>query len=477
MKKLPTQQENFPEWYNQLVVEAGLADYGPVRGTMIIKPYGYAIWERIQTLLNEEIKKAGVQNMYFPMFIPQSFLQKEASHIEGFAPEVAVVTHAGGKKLDEPLVIRPTSETIIYDTFAKWIQSYRDLPLMVNQWANVVRWEMRTRLFLRTSEFLWQEGHTAHASREEAAVEVLRALSMYQALAADIFAMKVIPGHKTASETFAGAEYTTCIEGLMRDKKALQMGTSHFLGQHFSQTFGVSYLAASGQRELVFTTSWGVSTRLIGGLIMAHGDDAGLILPPRIAPYEVVIIPIWKTADEKQLVLKVIEGIISELEKNNHRLHVDWRENLTPGFKYNDWEMKGVPLRMEVGPKDVQKNQVVLVRRDNGEKMFVPHPETLTRVHSLLEDIQNSLLARHTTFVDQHTFTIANFKEFKTHAECTDGFLRAFHCGQAKCEASIKEETKATARVIPFTQPSLQDQHCVRCNQPAKQEILFAKAY
>lgn len=477
MRKLPKQEENFPDWYNQVVLDADLADYGPARGTMIIKPYGYAIWERIQLLLDKEIKKAGVQNMYFPLFIPESFLKKEKSHIEGFAPEVAVVTHGGGKKLEEPLIVRPTSETIIYDSFSRWIQSYRDLPLMINQWANVVRWEMRTRLFLRTSEFLWQEGHTAHSNRPEAEKEVERALFMYQRLVEDIFAIKVIPGKKTKSETFAGAEYTTCIEGLMRDGKALQMGTSHLIGESFAKEFGVSFLDETGQKKPVTTTSWGVSTRLIGGLIMAHGDDKGLILPPRIAPYEFVVIPIWKTDEERIKVAEVIKSLTTQWEIDQRRVYVDWRETVTPGFKFNDWELKGAPIRIEVGPKDVAQQQAVVVRRDTGEKMITPIVEIHTKLAELVQIVQQDMFKRHSLFVAEHTHEIKDYDEFKQLAEQTAGFFKAFHCGQVECEAAIKEETKATARVIPFDQPTASGKTCIRCSKTAEYEVLFARAY
>lgn len=477
MKKLPTQQKNFPDWYNQVVLDADLADYGPARGTMIIKPYGYAIWERIHLLLDKEIKKAGVQNMYFPMFIPESLLNKEKNHIEGFSPEVAVVTHGGGKKLEEPLIIRPTSETIIYDAFSLWIQSYRDLPMLINQWANVVRWEMRTRLFLRTTEFLWQEGHTAHASKAEAEKEVERALNMYQKLVEDTFAIKVIAGRKTKSETFAGAEYTTCIEGLMRDGKALQMGTSHFIGEHFAKEFGVSFLDETGQKQPVNTTSWGVSTRLIGGLIMAHGDDKGLILPPNIAPYEFVVIPIWKTAEERMQVGNVITELSAQWELDTHRVYVDWRETVTPGFKFNDWELKGAPIRLEIGPKDVAQKQVVVVRRDTGEKRIVPLIEIHAQLTQLIQTVQQDMFKRHSEFVTQHTHEITEYEDFKRLAEQTAGFLKAFHCGQVECEAAIKEETKATARVVPFDQPKTVERICIRCSKPAEYQVLFARAY
>lgn len=476
MKKLPG-QENFPDWYNQVVLDAGLADYGPVRGTMIIKPYGYALWEQIQSVLNEDMKKAGVQNAYFPLFIPESFLKKEKKHIEGFAPEVAVVTHAGGKKLEEPLIVRPTSETIIYDAFSKWIQSYRDLPLMINQWANAVRWEMRTRLFLRTSEFLWQEGHTAHATRSEAEQEVRRALKMYQRLAEDFFAMKVAIGKKTLSETFAGAEYTTCLESLMKDGKALQMGTSHLIGEGFAKEFGISFLDETGHRKPVITTSWGVSTRLIGGIIMAHGDNAGLILPPRVAPIQIIVIPIWKTQPEQAAVETVLTSLEQMAKEHHLRLHIDRRDTLTPGFKFNDWELKGVPLRVEIGPKDVARDQVVVVRRDTGSKNALPLKQLPSEINQILGDIQQNLFKRHSEFVNQHTQTVDAYPEFTTLAENTSGFIRAFHCGQTECEAKIKEETKATARVIPFDQPDLKTKKCVKCKQSAQYQVLFAKAY
>lgn len=477
MQKLPTQAEHFSDWYNQLVADAGLAEHGPVRGTMIIKPYGYALWERIQFLLDKDIKKAGVQNAYFPMFIPESFLNREKDHIKGFAPEVAIVTHAGGKELEERLIIRPTSETIIYDAFSRWIQSYRDLPVLINQWCNAVRWEMRTRLFLRTSEFLWQEGHTAHASVKEAENEVERALKMYQKLAEETFAMKVIAGRKTKSETFAGAEYTTCIEGLMKDGKALQMGTSHYIGENFAKQFGVTFLDERGERKPTLTTSWGVSTRLIGGLIMAHGDDQGLLLPPHIAPYEAVIVPIWKTDEERAQVKQIVDGLMKQFEIDLHRIHVDWRDQLTPGFKFNEWEMKGAPIRIELGPKDVAKQQVVMARRDTKEKMIVPLLEVSGKLSQTLEDVQVELFKRHSAFVTSHTHTVTAFDQFKLLADKTAGFIQSFHCGQEACEAAIKEETKATARVIPFDQPDSSKSTCVRCSQPATYQVLFAKAY
>jgi len=367
MNKLTPQSKNFADWYNEIVQLADLAEYSDVKGCMIIKPYGYALWENIQEEMNKRIKAMGVDNVYMPLFIPESYFKKEAEHVKGFAPEVAWVTHAGGKKLEERLAIRPTSETIMYRTFAKWVHSYRDLPLKVNQWANIVRWEMRTRLFLRTTEFLWQEGHTLHTTEKQADEMVDQALELYKNFVNEFLGIYVLNGIKSQAEKFAGAEYTKAIEGMMKDKKALQMGTSHSLGQNFAKVFGIEFLDQEGKKQTPWPTSWGVSTRMIGGIIMAHGDDKGLVLPPKIAPIQVIIIPIYKNSDEE----KKIKNYIKNLEKNfkNIKYKIDWDHTNTPGWKFNQWEMKGVPVRMEVGPKDVQKNQVILARRDTGEKL------------------------------------------------------------------------------------------------------------
>src|SRR6056297_321478 len=379
-KGVTKRSENFSQWYNDIVQQADLADYGPVKGTMIIKPYGYALWEHIKQNADQMFKDTGHQNAYFPMFIPQHYMQKEADHVEGFAPECAVVTHGGGKELAEPLYIRPTSETIIWSTYKNWIDSYRDLPLLINQWANVVRWEMRTRLFLRTTEFLWQEGHTAHATADEAKAETRQMIEVYRKLAEEYMAMPVYVGLKTDAEKFAGAEDTYTIEAMMGDKKALQAGTSHYLGQNFAKAFDVTFLNDKNEQEYVYATSWGVSTRLVGGLIMTHGDDHGLILPPKIAPYQVVIIPIWKNDQQKEKVMDKVNEFTAKFKEMDIRFHVDDSEQKSPGWKFNEWEMKGVPLRMEIGPRDLEKNHVALARRDNGNKDFVPNEKVIDTV-------------------------------------------------------------------------------------------------
>jgi len=476
-EKLPTRAQDFSEWYNQLVLKAQLADYAPVRGCMIVRPYGWALWENMQQALDRRFKATGHQNVAFPLLIPRSFIDKEKHHVEGFSPELAVVTIGGGEKLAEPLVIRPTSETIIGHMWSKWIQSYRDLPVLMNQWNSVVRWELRTKLFLRTLEFYWQEGHTAHATREEAEIETRQMLDIYTDFAVNDAAIPVIPGKKSDAEKFAGADVTYSIEGMMGDGKALQSGTSHFLGQNFAQAFEVRYLDQGGQLQHCWTTSWGLSTRVIGAIIMVHGDDQGLILPPRLAPYQVVIVPIFKTDEEKALVFEAAKKIREQLVKAEIRVKLDEREGQSPGFKFNDWEMRGVPLRMEIGPKDVAKGSVVLARRDRPGKegkSFVSQVGIAGSVQQLLVEIQKALFDRALAFRGTHTFAPKNFDEFRQAVEI--GFAQSYWCGDSKCEEQIKEATKATLRCIPIEQPGGTGS-CIFCNQSSKEIAIFGKAY
>jgi prolyl-tRNA synthetase len=475
--KLPSRSVDFSEWYNQLVIHAELADYAPVRGCMIVRPYGWAIWENIQQSLDRSFKATGHLNAAFPMLIPRSFIEKEKSHVAGFSPELAVVTHGGGEELEEPLVVRPTSETIIGHSFAKWVQSYRDLPLLINQWNSVVRWELRTKLFLRTLEFFWQEGHTAHATLEEAEAETRQMLDIYTNFAVNEAAIPVIPGRKSASERFAGADETYSIEAMMGDGKALQSGTSHNLGQNFAKAFEIRYLDKNGVLQHCWTTSWGLSTRFIGAIIMVHGDDQGLILPPRLAPHQAVIVPIFKSDDEKSKVLETARRIRAELVASNFRVVLDEREGTTPGFKFNDWEMRGVPLRIEIGPKDVQKGSVVLARRDKPGKegkSFVPQTGIADAVSQALDAIQKALLERALAFRNANTADPQNYDEFKPVVE--KGFAHSFWCGNAECEQRIKEDTKATLRCIPLEQPGTQGT-CICCGKPASEKAYFAKAY
>lgn len=486
-KGLPDRSNDFSAWYTQVVNRAGLADHGPVKGTMVIKPYGYQLWENIRDIFDKMIKKTGHVNAYFPLFIPKSFLAKEAEHVEGFAKECAVVTHTRLKsdaekgvvvdpesKLEEEIIVRPTSETVIWSMYKKWIQSYRDLPVLINQWANVVRWEMRTRLFLRTSEFLWQEGHTAHATPEEAEKETLDILELYRQLAEDYLAIPVITGLKTDSEKFAGAERTYCIEAMMGDKRALQAGTSHNLGQNFAKAFDVTFQTQDNKEELVWATSWGVSTRLIGAVILTHGDDKGLRLPPKIAPIQLVIVPIAKNEDEVKELKAYLMPITNKLKESGIRIYEDWTSN-SPGFKFNEWEMKGVPLRMEVGPRDVKEKKVVLVKRDDKEKLFMSITNILEPIQKLLEDIQLSLLEQARDFRDSNTHDVKNYTEFKDVIN-RGGFVRCGWNGDPHTEERIKKETKATIRCIPFDEkPNGLD--CILTGEEAKHEVIFAKAY
>jgi prolyl-tRNA synthetase len=451
-----------------------LADYSPVKGCMVIRPYGYAIWELIQQDLDRRFKETGHVNAYFPLFIPESLIMREAEHVEGFAPQVAWVTKGGTEELEEKLIVRPTSEAIIGTMYAKWIKSWRDLPVLVNQWANVVRWEKVTRPFLRTTEFLWQEGHTAHETEAEAHEETLRMLGVYKAFAEEVLAMPVLDGQKSSSEKFAGASRTYSIEALMGDGRALQAGTSHDLGQNFSKAFEIQFQGRDKSLQYAWTTSWGMSTRMIGGVIMTHGDDSGLILPPRVAPYQVVIVPIQR-GNWKETVLPKAEAVQADLRRAGVRVFLDAREAYTPGWKFSEWEMRGVPLRLEIGPKDIEKGQVMLARRDTREKLASPLDGLGARILSLLDEIQQGLLKRAVDFRAEHTSTAANWEEFLVAMEGRPGFVIARWCGDAECEARIKAETQATIRNLPFEQ--VPGGMCVRCDRPAITEARFAKAY
>ena len=485
-KKLTKRAEDFSAWYNEVVLKAELADYSPVRGCMVIRPRGYGIWERMQQQLDQMFKDTGHENAYFPLFIPESFMKKEAEHVEGFAPETAVVTHGGGKKLEEPLIIRPTSETIIYAMYAKWVQSYRDLPILINQWANVVRWEMRTRLFLRTLEFLWQEGHTAHATHGEAEEEARRMLGVYRDFMEGYMAMPVVTGLKTDSERFAGALKTYSCEGMMQDNKALQAGTSHDLGQNFAKAFDLKFQSEAGGIEFAWNTSWGVSTRLIGGLVMTHGDDSGLRVPPLLAPIEIVIVPIWRTDEDKGRVKAaahlVKESLLSWERRipGRLRVHVDDREGIKPGAKYYEWELRGTPLRIELGPRDLDQNQAIMVRRDTGVKRAV----SLTSIGEDAADLLH--LIQETMLIDARERREANsirggitFDRFREVMAGPGAFVYAGWCGNAKCEAEIKEETKATIRVLPDEEfrSAEPPKTCLKCGSASTVEALWAKAY
>ena len=478
--KITPRDEDYSQWYIDLVRSAKLADYSDVRGCMVIRPNGYAIWEKMQAALDSMFKATGHVNAYFPLFIPESYIQKEADHIEGFAPECAVVTHGGGEELPEKLYVRPTSETVIWASYKKWVQSYRDLPILINQWANVVRWEMRTRLFLRTAEFLWQEGHTAHASREEAQEEVLRMINIYKTFAEEYMALPVIMGRKTESEKFAGADETWCIEAMMQDKKALQAGTSHNLGQNFAKAFDCQFQSKEGTLEYVWATSWGVSTRLIGALIMAHSDDKGLVLPPKLASRQVVIVPILK--GDKQAVVEKAQAICAELKKNGINTFVDDSEQNSPGWKFAEYELQGIPVRLEIGPRDISNNICIAARRDTGEKQKLVLDDTLaSSIGSLLETIQKSMLTRALDFREANTVEVTSYDEFK--ASVDKGFIVAHWDGTEETETKIKEETKATIRVLPET-PDFIERYsinepgvCIFSGKPSKRKVVFAKAY
>jgi len=476
--KLTPRSQDFNKWYNDLVVMSELADYAPVRGCQVIRPYGTALWENIQQGLDKRFKATGHQNALFPSLIPMSFLEKEKSHVEGFSPELAVVTHGGGEKLEEPLVVRPTSETIIGYMYSQWIHSWRDLPVLLNQWCDVVRWEMRTKLFIRTLNFYWQEGHTAHATYEEAQEETLRMLNVYNDFAVDEAAIPVVPGRKSESEKFAGADASYSIEAMMGDKKALQAGTSHNLGQNFAKAFDIKYLDKDNTLKYCWTTSWGFSTRFIGAIIMVHGDDQGLVLPPRLAPIQVVIVPIYKSDEEKSKVLAAATRLKAMLQ-GEMRVKLDDREEVSPGYKFNDWELRGVPLRIEIGPKDVDKNQVVLARRDvpgKAGKSFVSQDEQalLDSARETLDTIQAELHRRALAFRQDNTHRPRTYDEFRQVVE--DAWAIAWWCGERECEAQIKEDTKATTRNIPMDQPGGEGA-CIHCGKPAKEQAIFARAY
>jgi len=488
-KNLTKRSEDYSKWYNDLVINADLAENSGVRGCMVIKPYGYSIWEKMQAELDRMFKETGHQNAYFPLFIPKSYFSKEASHVDGFAKECAVVTHyrlkedgAGGvmvdpdAKLEEELIVRPTSETIIWDTYRKWIQSYRDLPLLVNQWANVVRWEMRTRLFLRTAEFLWQEGHTAHATKKEAIEETEQMVNIYADFVQEFMAVPVIKGFKTASERFAGAEETYCIEALMQDGKALQAGTSHFLGQNFAKAFDVKFTAKDGKQDFVWATSWGVSTRLMGALIMTHSDDHGLVLPPKLAPNQVVIVPIYRSEEQFDLVSDVAKEVMKELRAKGIRVKFDNRDTHKPGWKFNEYELKGVPVRLAIGPRDVENGTLELARRDTLTKETISRKEVVTTVVELMDEIQNNLYNKAVDYRSKNTTEVNSYDEFKEVLNSKGGFILAHWDGTSGTEEKIKNETKATIRCIPLDAKE-ELGSCMVTGKPSTKKVLFAKAY
>ncbi len=489
-KNLTTREEDYSKWYNELVIKADLAENSGVRGCMVIKPYGFAIWERMQAELDRMFKETGHQNAYFPLFIPKSYFSKEASHVDGFAKECAVVTHYRLKnaedgsgiivdpeaKLEEELIVRPTSETIIWDTYRKWIQSYRDLPLLINQWANVVRWEMRTRLFLRTAEFLWQEGHTAHATKDEAIAEAEQMMNVYSDFAENYMAMPVIKGTKTESERFAGALETYCIEALMQDGKALQAGTSHFLGQNFAKAFDVKFTSKEGVLDYVWATSWGVSTRLMGALVMTHSDDNGLVLPPNLAPDQVVIVPIYRKEEEFEAVDNVAKDLLKKLRSKGIRVKYDNRDTQKPGWKFNEYELKGVPVRIAIGPKDVEKGTVELARRDTLQKEFISNENVVDKVISLMEEIQDNLFKKAIIHRTENTTEVSSYEEFKKVLNTKGGFVLAPWDGTAETEEKIKNETKATIRCIPL-EGKKEAGVCMVTGKPSARKVLFARAY
>jgi len=473
--EITPRSEDFSRWYLDVVRRAELADYSPVKGCMVIRPYGYAMWELIQQALDSRIKASGHQNAYFPLFIPESLLTKEAEHVEGFAPQVAYVTHGGGEELEEKLVVRPTSEAIFGTMYAKWIQSWRDLPMLLNQWANVVRWEKVTRPFLRTTEFLWQEGHTAHETAEEAEAETLKILDLYSEVCESVLAMPVVQGRKSESEKFAGALRTYSIEALMGDGRALQAGTSHNLGQNFAKAFDITFQARDKSVQHVWGTSWGVTTRLIGAVIMTHGDDSGLVLPPSVAPYQVVIVPIPR-GNWQETVLPKAREIQQQLVSAGIRVMLDDRDMYTPGWKFAEWELRGVPLRLEIGPKDIEKSSVLVARRDTREKAPLAMDGLAASVRALLDEIQANLFARAVQFRDERTQRVSDYDAFKTVMDGRPGFVIAPWCGSAECEAQIKTDTQATIRNMPLA-GSVPSGGCVRCDNPAQAEAWFAKSY
>lgn len=473
-ERITPRSEDFNRWYTDVVIQGKLADYSPVKGCMVIRPNGYAIWEKMQQTLDRMFKETGHVNAYFPLFIPESFMKKEAEHVKGFAPECAVVTIGGGQPLEEALYVRPTSETIIWSMYKKWIMSYRDLPILINQWANVVRWEMRTRLFLRTTEFLWQEGHTAHASFEEAEEETRKILEIYRKFAEEYMAMPVITGRKTESEKFAGALHTYSIEAMMQDGKALQSGTSHHLGQNFAKAFDVTFQDKDGSVKHVYATSWGVSTRLVGALILTHGDDSGVIIPPKLAQVQLVIIPIWQEST-RQKVSDFTEQIYQKILPH-FAVQLDSRDQYKPGYKFTEWEMIGVPLRIEIGPRDVDNRQVTIVRRDNRQKIAVGADSLVPQLKQILDQIQQDLFQKALDFQKANTYSINEYEEFKKMLEEKSGFIEAHWCGSAGCENKVKEETKATIRNIPFDRLKEMGK-CIICGKDSEGRVIFAKAY
>ena len=474
VKEITPQSEDFSQWYIDVIKKAQMVDYAPVKGCMVIRPYGFAIWENMKAGLDRRIKETGHENAYFPIFIPESLLKKEAEHVEGFAPEVAWVTKGGQEELAEPLVVRPTSEAIIGDMYSRWIQSWRDLPVLINQWANVVRWEKATRPFLRTSEFLWQEGHTAHRNEEEAEEETLKMLEVYREFAETDLAIPVIKGMKSEQEKFAGALRTYCIEALMADGKALQAGTSHNLGQHFAKVFDITFLDQDDERKYVWQTSWGLSTRMVGALIMVHGDDRGLKVPPKVAPHQVVVVPITPK-NKREMVMEEAEKLTAQL-KTSFRVKFDDREEHSPGWKFNEWEMRGVPIRLEIGPKDIEKNQVVLVRRDTGEKLFVKRDELMEQLTDLLSDIQDNMYESAYKFMQENTREAQDMDEFEEILNDHMGMIKASWCGANACENEVKDRTKATIRLIPFD-PEVGGP-CIACGkEQSSKKVLFARAY
>jgi prolyl-tRNA synthetase len=469
--------EDFSEWYTEVVLKSGLADYAPIKGCMIFREHSYAIWEKIQQVFNKRIWETGHKNVYFPMFIPESFLKKEAEHFAGFVPEVAWVTEGGSTPLEEKLAVRPTSETIIYATYAKWIRSWRDLPIKLNQWCNIVRWETKaTKPFLRTREFLWQEGHTAHATKEDADKEVMDILQVYKDIMENYLAIPVLVGVKTESEKFAGALYTTTLEAMMPDGKALQMGTSHNLGQNFAKVFDIKFIGEDEKEHHVWQTSWGISTRLIGALVMVHGDDRGLVAPPKVAPVQVVIVPIpYKGADATAILAKAKE-ILEKLKEKGITVVLDDREEYTPGWKFNEWELKGVPIRIEIGPRDLKQNQITMARRDTYQKTTAKMDEAVQATEKLLEEIQSNLYAKAKTALEERTATVHNYGEFKKTLKEKGGFIKAAWCGSSKCEEKIKEETGATIRLRPFEKEK-PIANCVFCGEKAVEMVYFARSY
>ncbi len=472
-KEIAKKAENFSKWYTDVVLKSGMAEYAPVKGCQIFNPYGFAVWENIKKALDDEIKKMGVKNAYFPLFIPESFLKKEKEHVEGFSPELAVVTIGGGKKLEERLIVRPTSETVMYHTYAKWINSWRDLPVLINQWCNVVRWEKRPRLFLRTSEFLWQEGHTVHETHKESLDFVKKALKAYIKIYRDFLAIDGFWGVKSELEKFPGAEETYTFEALMPDGKALQGATSHDLGRNFSKPFGIKFKDREGKEEFPWQTSWGFTTRSIGAMIMVHGDDAGLVIPPKVAPIQVVIIPIFKKGEDKKIFQENLKKIKKSLK--NFRIEIDQREEYSPGWKFNEWELKGVPLRIEIGQREIKEKKLTLTRRDNGKKEFSSFSSLNSNVKKILNSIQSDLLSKSKKELKEGTREIFEYREFKKEMKNKKGFLKVFWCGNSKCESEIKKETKATIRC--FSEKSKIEGKCIYCGKKTKEKWIFAQSY